>query len=74
MVGLYMGPNNLCCVTPHCLSFFLFPMSLFIINLLRRVTFYNMLYIEMYIIIMFYKTFRPIFVFYKISMLILQFV
>ena len=40
-VGLYMGPNNFCCVTPPFLLFFLCPMSLFIKNLLRHVTFYK---------------------------------
>ncbi len=72
-IGLYMGPNNLCCVTPHFLSFFLCPMSLFIRNLLRHVTFYNTLYILMYIIIIFNKVFMSMFVFYKISTSILQF-
>ncbi len=59
-----MGPNNLCCVTPHFLSPFLCPMSLFIRNLLRHVTFYNMSFILMYSIIIFYKTFMSIFIFY----------
>ncbi len=72
-LGLYMGPNNLCCVTPHFLSFFRCPMSLYIRNLLPHVTFYNMLYFDVYSIIIFYKTFMSIFVFYKISMSILQF-
>ena len=40
-LGLYMDPNNLCCVAPHFLLFFLCPMSLSIRILLRHVTFYK---------------------------------
>ncbi len=46
--GLYMGPNNLCCVTPHFLLSFLCPMSLFIRILLCHVTFYKYFYIHLY--------------------------
>ncbi len=74
-IRLYMGPNNLCCVTPHFLLFFFFSVS--------HVTFYKnftssrhrpfILSIYIYIIIILYKTCMSIFVFYKISMSIVPF-
>ena len=55
LVGLYMGPNNLCCVTPHFLFFFLCPISLFI-RILRDVKFYKYItYIYIYNIIYFIR-------------------
>ena len=71
VVGLYMGPNHLCCVAPHLLLFFS----------VSHVTFYKftssrhflIFYIQIYIKIIFYKTSMSIFVLHKISTSILQF-
>ncbi len=51
VIELYVGPNNLCCVTPHFLLFFLCPVSLFIRMLLHHITFLKY-YIYIYIFIL----------------------
>ncbi len=63
----------LCRTSLFIVVFFMCPISLFITILLCHVTFYKHFYIYIYIIIILYKTSMSIFVFYKMSTSILQF-